>query len=73
MASSGSLRVTVQVDTHGALGDGRIGVARRTVALWLIAAAQWILRARIDIYCRKPWSTLRDAHPVTVAHRKDRR
>jgi hypothetical protein len=49
MASTGSLIVRVTVDTHGALEDSRVGVIRRTLALWFLAAAQRLLRSRVDI------------------------
>lgn len=49
MASLSSLTVTVQVDTHGGLEDGRIGVVRRTIALWFISVAQWLLKTCINI------------------------
>lgn len=47
-----SLTVFVHVDTHGGLDDGRIGVCRRTLALWCIALAQWLLKTRVDIRFR---------------------
>ena len=47
--SIASLKITVQADTHGAIEDGKIGVIRRTAALWLIALAQRLLWSRIDI------------------------
>ena len=49
MAKLSFLRVNVRVDTHGGLEDGRIGIVRRTIALWLIGLAQRLLRSRIDI------------------------
>ena len=45
----GSITVHVQADLHGALEDNRIGLFRRTVALWFISIAQRLLRSRIDI------------------------
>jgi len=46
----GSLTIHVQTELHGALEDSRVGWVRRTVALWLISMAQWLLKSRIDIY-----------------------
>lgn len=52
--SLSSLTLSVHVETHGALGDDRLSVARRTLALWLIAAAQRLLRCRLDVtYVRR--------------------
>lgn len=48
----GSLTVELEVDTHGGLEDGQIGVVRRTVALWLLSVAQWLLKTRFDITFR---------------------
>jgi hypothetical protein len=48
----GSLTVCAEVELHGALEDNRIGIARRTLALWLISAAQWLLKSRVDINVR---------------------
>lgn len=45
----GSLTAHVRVEDHGALGDDRISVIRRTLALWCLAMAQRLLRSRIDI------------------------
>lgn len=50
----GSLTLDVHVDCHGAMADTRIGIIRRTVALWLIAAAQRLLRSRMDITLLPP-------------------
>jgi hypothetical protein len=44
-----SIFVRVDVNTHGALESGRIGVFWRTLGLWFLAAAQWCLRSRIDV------------------------
>jgi hypothetical protein len=46
----GSLTIHVQTELHGALEDSRVGLVRRTIALWLISMAQWLLKSRIDIY-----------------------
>jgi hypothetical protein len=52
MAGNSSLQITFEVDTHGGLEDGRIGVFRRTLALWAIAFAQWLIRTRVDVSFR---------------------
>jgi hypothetical protein len=46
---TGAIIVNVQVDMHGALESNRFSVLRRTVALWCLAIAQWLLQSRIDI------------------------
>jgi len=43
------LHINVRVTTHGALEDGRKGVILRTLALWCLAAAQWLLRSRLTV------------------------
>ena len=48
----GTLTIRIQTDLHGGLEDGCIGVVRRTVALWLISCAQWLLKTRIDLSMR---------------------
>lgn len=50
--NASSLYVMADVDTHGAIEDSRVGVVRRTLALWCIAAAQRLLKSRIDVSSR---------------------
>jgi hypothetical protein len=49
VAALRDLTVRVQVHTHGGLESGRVGVLRRTLALWCIGLAQWLLQTRLDI------------------------
>lgn len=52
MMDIGSLTLNLEVDTHGALEDGRLGLVRRTLALWLIGIAERLLRTRCDVRVR---------------------
>lgn len=54
MTPIGSLTARIEVNVHGALEDGRIGLVRRTLALWLIDIAQRLLRSRIDVSVSAP-------------------
>jgi len=45
----GNLTVEIDVDTHGALEDSKVGAVRRTLGLWAIMVAQVLLRSSIDI------------------------
>lgn len=43
------LTVNVHVDAHGALEDNRLGIWRRTVALWMLMIAGRLLRTRLTV------------------------
>lgn len=47
--SIGEFTVNLRCDTHGAIEDTRIGVLRRTLALWLLTLASRLLRTRISM------------------------
>ena len=46
--NAGSVLVRFEVNLYGALEDGRINIVKRTLALWCIGAAQWLLKSRIE-------------------------
>lgn len=52
MSVIGQLTAEVHVETHGGLEDSRIGLVRRTLALWLLDLASRLLRTRLDIKLR---------------------